>query len=181
MTSRATSATSPTRPEGRTRRVIGIAEMIVSTAAQDYLVTYALGSCIGVTVFDEVAGVGGLLHLMLPQAALSPERAAEHPLMCADTGLPMLFHEAYRLGAKKERLVVTAAGGASVALAPSEQGVGQRNITMLRKLLWKNGVLLRRHDLGGGAPRTLALDLASGSVVLSTAGESQFLYQKAGT
>jgi chemotaxis protein CheD len=154
--------------------------MIVSTCLEDYLITYALGSCVGVTVYDEVAGVGGLLHLMLPQSALSPERATEHPYMFADTGLPLLFHEAYRRGAKKERLIVTAAGGASVALGGSnEQGVGQRNIAMLRKLLWKNGVLLRRHELGGNDPRTLALDVTTGDVVLSTGGETQLLYKKA--
>jgi chemotaxis protein CheD len=78
-------------------------------------------------------------------------------------------------------MIVTAAGGASIALAQSEQGVGQRNITMLRKLLWKNGVMLRRHDLGGNDPRNLELDLTTGEVMLSTAGEAQLLYQKAGT
>jgi chemotaxis protein CheD len=98
-------------------------------------------------------------------------------LAFADSGLPLLFHEAYRRGAKKERLVVTAAGGASMALSPSEHAVGQRNITMLRKLLWKNGVLLKKHDLGGKLPRNLSLDLATGDVVLVTAGDAQLLYQ----
>src|SRR5882724_8220566 len=100
----------------RLRRVVGIADMAVSADPRVQIITYALGSCLGLCVFDPVARVGGMLHLMLPQGSLSPEKAAANPLMFADTGIPKLFLGAYALGAKKERMIVVVAGGASFSL-----------------------------------------------------------------
>ena len=156
---------------GRPRRVVGIAEMIISSDPRELVVTYALGSCLGVTIYDPVARVGGLLHLMLPQASISPDKAAANPFMFADTGIPKLFLESYQHGAKKERLIVSGAGGATFSRHEGhEAAIGQRNITMLRKLLWKNGVLMRKHDFGGNEPRHLSLDVRTGEVTVSFGG-----------
>jgi chemotaxis protein CheD len=166
------------RLERQVRRVVGIADMVISGDSRDLLITYALGSCLGVCVFDPVARVGGLLHLMLPHAALSPEKAAQNPLMFADTGIPKLFLGSYALGAKKERMLVAVAGGASFNQgATDESAVGQRNIAMLRRVLWINGVLLRKHELGGSEPRNMSIDLNSGLVTLGCAGETRVLLE----
>lgn len=162
----------------RRRRVVGIADMAISADPSEVIVTYALGSCLGVCVYDPVARVGGMLHLMLPQGALSPEKAAQNPLMFADTGIPKLFLGSYALGAKKERMIVSVAGGASFSVSVSEDGelaIGQRNIAMLRKVLWKNSVLLKKHELGGTEPRNMSLDVRTGEVVLGFGGESRVL------
>src|SRR3954467_13178171 len=149
----------------RTRRVGGIADMAVSAEPQDLIVTYALGSCLGVCVFDPVARVAGMLHLMLPQGSMSPEKAAQNPLMFADTGIPKLFLASYALGAKKERMLVVVAGGASFNMnEDADLAIGQRNVAMLRKVLWKNGVMLKKHDLGGAEPRNMTIDVQSGEV-----------------
>ncbi|MDD5531533.1 MAG: chemotaxis protein CheD [Syntrophales bacterium] len=81
--------------------VVGVADLKVSDNPHDILVTYALGSCIGVAVFDPVSKVGGLIHFMLPDSTLDPEKAREKPAMFADTGIPMLFKSCYELGAEK--------------------------------------------------------------------------------
>ena len=94
--------------------VVGIGDCQVSKDANSVLVTYALGSCIGVMIHDPVTGVGGLLHFMLPESSLDPSKAERNPYMFADTGIPMLFRSAYQLGADKKRLVVTVAGGAQM-------------------------------------------------------------------
>lgn len=160
----------------RARRVVGIADMAVSGDERDMIVTYALGSCLGVCVFDPVARVGGLLHLMLPQAALAPEKAAQNPLMFADTGIPQLFFASYALGAKKERMLVSVAGGASFNLNDdAELAIGQRNVAMLRKVMWKNGVLLKKHDLGGTEPRNMSIDIQSGEVTVGFGGGKRVL------
>jgi chemotaxis protein CheD len=167
----ATQLTSPSADAGRPRRVVGIAEMIISSDPRELVVTYALGSCLGVTIYDPVARVGGLLHLMLPQAAISPDKAAANPFMFADTGIPKLFLESYQHGAKKERLIVSGAGGASFSCYEGDEAaIGQRNVTMLRKLLWKNGVLMKKHDFGGNEPRNLSLDVRTGEVTVSFGG-----------
>ncbi|MFO0554205.1 MAG: chemotaxis protein CheD [Polyangiaceae bacterium] len=128
-----------------------------------------MGSCLGIAIWDPIAKVGGLLHAMLPESATAPEKAAANPSMFVDTGVPALFQEAYSLGAEKARLSVRVAGGATLQVAgESHFQVGQRNITMLRKLFWKNGVLIHDQDLGGGLARTLTLDVESGEAWLKT-------------
>ena len=148
------------------RITVGIADMAVSAEADATLVTFALGSCIGVTVYDPVARVGGLLHFMLPTGSLSEEKAKRNPCMFADAGVPALFKRAYELGARKERLVVCAAGGAEILDDDGHFKIGARNRTMLRKLFWKNNILLAADETGGSISRTLSLSLADGCVTV---------------
>ena len=136
------------------------------------LITYALGSCISVSVFDPVAQVGGLLHYMLPDSTLDPARAEERPAMFADVGIPMLFRSCYKLGAEKKRMQVYGAGGAQVSGACDPFAIGKRNQLALKKILWKAGVILRGESLGGSLSRTVRLDLATGRVCLSIGAEA---------
>ena len=150
--------------------IIGIAEMKTSRSPGDVLITYALGSCLGITVHDPDAKVGGLLHVMLPSASVNPEKAAANPLMFVDTGVPELFKACYKLGAKKERMIVKVAGGASLQNpnATDQFQIGKRNFINLRKLLWKNNVLIQACDVGENFSRTMSLEIATGRVVLKT-------------
>lgn len=154
--------------------VVGLADMAVSCAPDERIVTYALGSCLGVMVHDPVAGVGGMLHVMLPMSDTDPEKARKNPFMFVDTGVPELFRACYRAGAQKERMVVKVAGGSYAGEdEKSDQfQVGKRNMLALRKLLWKNGVILRAEDVGGQRlSRTVSLRVASGEVVVKTNGQ----------
>lgn len=153
--------------EGGLHVTVPMAGSMISRRAGDMLVTYALGSCLGITLWDPVERVGGMLHVMLPDSATSPEKAQANPDMFIDTGVPRLFRDAYKLGAQKQRLVVCVAGGAALgAMQDSTFQIGQRNITMLRKILWKNGVLIRAQQVGGTIPRTMALRVDTGEVFL---------------
>lgn len=152
--------------------VVGISDFKVSNNKNDVLVTYALGSCIGVAVYDPVAGVGGLLHFMLPDSTLDQAKAQETPAMFADTGIPMLFKACYRLGADKKRMVVKVAGGASILDETNYFRIGQKNITALRKIFWKNNVMIDREDTGKNHNRTVRLSVSDGKVLVRTAGSS---------
>lgn len=159
-------------------RVIGVAEMRVSITCGERLVTYALGSCLGICVYDPLAGVGGLLHVMLPTSDIDPQKALRNPCMFVDTGVPELFRAAYRAGAQKERLIVKVVGGASTGEGnqPDAFQVGKRNVLALKKLLWKNGVILRAEDVGGQRlSRTVFLQVGSGEVVVKTNGSERNL------
>jgi chemotaxis protein CheD len=131
--------------------VVAMADVKLSNTAGERLLTYALGSCLGVVIHDPVARVAGLLHVMLPDSSIDRTKAERNPAMFVDTGVPLLFRESYRLGAKKERIVVKVVGGAHAgATEEADQfQIGKRNLLMLRKLLWKNNVLLHAHDTGG--------------------------------
>lgn len=156
------------------RHIVGVADMKISEHHDDQLITYALGSCLGITIYDPVAHVGGMLHVMLPLSTIDPSKAAENPSMFVDTGVPRLFLGCYKAGAQKQRLIVKVAGGASVHSNADEDHfqIGKRNVVMLRKLLWKNGVLLKAHDVGGTVSRTMMLDINTGDVSLKINGDT---------
>jgi len=141
---------------------VGVGDCKVSNGAESVLATYALGSCIAVAIHDPVAAVGGLLHFMLPESSLNPDKASQNPFMFADTGIPLLFHAAYQLGAEKRRLVVRAAGGAQVMDENGVFNIGKRNHLALRKILWKAGVMIHGEETGGTASRTVRLEVATG-------------------
>jgi chemotaxis protein CheD len=154
--------------------VVGVADARLSRTAGERLVTYALGSCLGLVIHDPVARVTGLLHVMLPDSTIDAAKAARNPAMFVDTGVPWLFKESYRLGARKERMVVKVAGGAhSGATAEGDSfQIGKRNVLVLRKLLWKNNVILQAADVGGcQTSRTLFVDVATGVVIVRSNGQ----------
>jgi len=152
--------------------VVGVGDCRHALDGSDTLVTYALGSCIAVGIWDPVSKVTGLLHFMLPESRSEiGASASEHPYRYADTGTPLLFRKAYELGAEKRRLQVYLAGGASVVDDGGFFQVGKRNHTAIRKLLWKAGVLVHGEDVGGTYPRTVRLDASSGTFVISTPGK----------
>jgi chemotaxis protein CheD len=136
----------------------------------DILVTHALGSCLGLMVFDPVAKVGGLLHAMLPLSSINPEKAKANPAMFVDTGVPMLFKAVYEMGGSKERLIVKAAGCGNPMGKNEIFKIGERNYTVLKKLLWKNNILLKAENVGGTASRTIHFEVVSGVVMLSCNG-----------
>jgi chemotaxis protein CheD len=151
--------------------VVGVADMRLSRTRGDSIVTYSLGSCIGVTIYDPVALVAGILHFMLPESSLSPDKAEANPYMFADTGIPAMFREAYRLGAAKERLVVKAVGGSQVLDPNGMFNIGKRNIIAMRKIFWQNGVLMGATALGGAVNRTVTIHVSTGEVHVKTSGE----------
>lgn len=145
--------------------------MIASNDMFSCVVTYSLGSCVGVTVYDPVAKCGGLLHAMLPDSTINAERAKARPFMFVDTGLPALFHAVYALGGLKPRLVIKMAGGAQFLDEKRVFNIGQRNVDAVIGMLTKNGVKPGIVECGGNESRTLRLDLASGEVMLETPGK----------
>ncbi|MCP3981439.1 MAG: chemotaxis protein CheD [bacterium] len=151
-------------------RVVGIGAMVVSSDVREVLVTYSLGSCIGVTVHDPGRRVGGLIHCMLPSSKLDAEKAKTKPHMFADTGVLALLQGVMDLGADRERLVVKVAGAGSPMDPTGRFKIGERNVTMLRKVLWKNDLLLSGEDTGGTEPRTMSLEMGSGRTSIRKPG-----------
>jgi chemotaxis protein CheD len=154
------------------RIVVGIGELAVSNDPDAVVITHALGSCVAVCLWDEQAGVAGLIHVLLPDSRINPGRAQTQPAAFADTGIPLLFREAYRYGVQKERCRVRLFGGADVAnMGQGMAGVGRRNIQAARAMLWRNGVLLNSEAVGGTAPRTVAIAVATGQTQITSAGD----------
>jgi len=138
--------------------------MAVSNNAIVTLSTYALGSCVGVIVFDPISKAGGILHLMLPDSTISADKASKQPAMFADTGLPMLFKAMIGVRADRSRMRIFTAGGASVLNGADPFKIGERNSTAVDKFLRANGFSVVGQDLGGNVNRTVHLEVGTGKV-----------------
>lgn len=150
--------------------VVGVADMKVSNDPAAVLTTYSLGSCIGLAIYDPVAVVGGLLHYMLPESSLDAEKAKRNPFMFGDTGIPRLFKETYKYGAQKSRMKIIVVGGAQILDQKGLFNIGKRNYTLLRKMFWKNNVMVDFEDIGGTCNRTLKMDISTGASRLKVSG-----------
>jgi chemotaxis protein CheD len=149
------------------RHIVSVGDMKVGSA-EDVLVTHALGSCLGLMIYDPAARVGGLLHAMLPLSKINPEKARANPFMFVDTGVPRLFRAVYELGGRKERIKVKAAGCGRPLSNNEMFKIGERNHVVLKKILWKNSVLLDAEDVGGTHSRTVHFELSDGRCVVSS-------------
>ena len=154
---------------GERRDKVPVGGMAVASERERILITYSLGSCIGITVYDPVAVVGGLAHCMLPAARGEADKRDAEACKFVTTGVPRLLEAVYGLGARPSRLVIKLAGAGS-PLADSTFDIGKRNYAMMRKLLWKNDLLIAAENVGGKTPRTMRLYMDSGLTSLETAG-----------
>mgnify|MGYP001168784898 CR=1 FL=1 len=150
------------------RIVVDMAALAVTKNPGDVLITYALGSCVAVIVYDPVRKAGGMIHFMLPLSSTNPEKAKQKPGMFADTGVPQLFHSMYELGCNKSDLIVKVAGGGQLYDDKGTFEIGKRNTTMVRRMLWKSNVLIAAEDTGGAKSRTVSLDVATGRCVVKS-------------
>jgi chemotaxis protein CheD len=150
---------------------VGVGDMKISTERGDMIITHALGSCLGIAVHDPC--VGGLLHVMLPLSTIDPVKAFKNPFMFVDTGFAQLLSTCFKAGAQKHRLEIRVAGGTNSKDREEEDlfQIGKRNLVILRKLLWKNGLLLKSYDVGGTDSRTMALEIGSGKVTIKSGGQ----------
>lgn len=150
------------------RVVVGVGDLGVSNNVAFTLSTYALGSCVAVVVYDPVAKAGGLLHMMLPDSAISPDKALTQPAMFADTGLPLLFRAMIGVRGERSRLRIFVAGGASVLTGNDNFKIGERNIRATQEWLSRQGFSVRSSAVGGTINRTVHLDVGTGAISMKT-------------
>jgi chemotaxis protein CheD len=149
----------------------------VSNDREAQIVTHALGSCVAICVWDPVAIVAGLMHVLLPDSRINPARARRQPAAFVDSGLPLLFRTAAGYGVVGSRCVVRLVGGADVCGVPPRlaQSIGARNVAAARSLLRQFGVSVRSQIVGGTAARTVAISVGDGFVQTVTAGRTERL------
>jgi chemotaxis protein CheD len=130
--------------------MIGIGEYRVGTVP---MMTIGLGSCIGLTLYDESAKVGAMVHIMLPDSAGRTDRPGKY----ADTAIPLLLRELAKLGCKNNRsLIAKMAGGACMfEYFGANLNIGGRNADKVRALLKENNIKLAAEDVGGKVGRSV--------------------------
>ena len=147
---------------------VGMADYKVGRAPST-IISYGLGSCIGVSIYDPQTKAGGLLHIMLPDSTQA--RPTDNPAKFADTGLPLMLKDILDLGASRTRLVAKIAGGAQMfafANATDIMRVGARNAEAAKKILKELNIRLLSEDTGGNYGRTVQIDLNDGVYKVKT-------------
>ncbi len=150
--------------------IVDIAGAAVSSQPDEALVTYALGSCIGVTFYDPVLHIGAMGHFMLPLSSIDTHKAAEKPFMFVDVGVPKLLEEVFRHGCRKHDLITRVAGCAAALDNANLFRIGERNHAVFRKIMWKNGLLIKGEDIGSNITRTLRMEIATGRLTVRSGG-----------
>lgn len=147
---------------------VGMADYKVGSHP-DSLISYGLGSCIGIALYDPVSKVGGLAHIMLPDSKQA--HCSDNPAKFADTALPLMLDDILKLGAVRTRVAAKIAGGAQMftfANATDIMRVGERNAEAVKQVLKGLAVRLLAEDTGGNYGRTVELKLETGVYRIKT-------------
>ena len=153
---------------------VGIADMKMAKGS-GVLITYALGSCIGLCFEDPVLHLGALLHVMLP---MNMEAGRKNAFKYADTGIRETLRQMTGKGAQKSRITVKIAGGAKMfeVNGGSLGNIGQRNIESVHTILRQEGIRLTAEDVGGKVAHTLLFDVASGQGCIRSYGRQDVFF-----
>ena len=150
------------------RILVNVADAKVYNDTRDVLVTYSLGSCIGVCLYDPVVHIGGMLHYQLPDSKVNKTKASRKPFMFANSGMEIIIEKLLSMGANKKRLQIKIAGAATMHIGTQKFDIGKRNHLAIRHILWKEGMFLNAEDIGGTSPRHMCLNIDNGAVIVKT-------------
>jgi chemotaxis protein CheD len=148
--------------------VVGISDMKLSKAP-GVIVTYALGSCIGVSFYDPAAKLGALLHIMLPDAPAKIDNVFKY----ADSGIEETLRKMESMGGSRSRITAKIAGGAQMFHVPGDSSlgnIGKRNADSVKMTLLKQRIRVIGSDLGGTFARTVEFDTSTGIAKIRTYG-----------
>lgn len=155
----------------KNRLIVGISDMKYSNNIKSCLVTYSLGSCVGVVAYDPVNNFGGMLHYQLPSSNGHQERAEKNPYMFADLGIPLLLEGMMKRVPSSGKLIIGIYGGAKVLMDSDLFKIGTQNVRVAKKILWQQRLHISNEDVGGDKGRTVHLDIETGKVKVHSDGK----------
>ena len=148
------------------KKIIGIGEYAVGKNP-GILITLGLGSCVAVCIRDRVNGIGGLVHVMLPESRGEKDRPGKY----ADTGITAVINEILKMGGDIKNLEAKIAGGASMFKNSNKTfEIGAKNVDAVKKILKDLGIRLVAEDTGGSRARSVEFDIASGELRVRKVG-----------
>ncbi|MDT3844647.1 MAG: chemotaxis protein CheD [Bacillota bacterium] len=151
---------------------VGIGDMKL-TRGSGTIITYALGSCIGISFYDPTIKLGALLHIMLP-VRQNPNDA--NIFKYADTGIPETVRKLQAFGLVRSRAIIKIAGGAKMFEISGNSSfgeIGARNIAAVQQILQSGGFRIVAKDVGLNYARTMSLDVETGDVKIHTFGHPE--------
>ena len=151
---------------------VGIGDMKL-TRNEGTIITYALGSCIGITFYDPQLRLGALLHIMLPSRV---DTRDANIFKYADSGIHETVRKLTAFGMVKSRTIVKIAGGAKMFEISGNAdfgNIGQRNEAAVKQTLMREGLRVSAEDTGGSYARPMILNIQTGAVSVRTFGRAE--------
>jgi chemotaxis protein CheD len=152
--------------------VVGIADLQESKNPHGVIVTYALGSCLGVTCYDPLSQVGGMLHAMMGDSQAGHQGALVRATFL-DTGIPDLIQHVIDLGGNPRVFQFKVFGGAQTIQAANYFNIGVKNVKMMEAIATQLRLQVLVWEVGGHQNRTIRLYLKDGRVKLRTPGRPE--------
>ncbi|MEN3186357.1 MAG: chemotaxis protein CheD [Atribacterota bacterium] len=150
------------------KRNVGMAECAVSKDPEEVLCVLGLGSCVGLCLYDELKGVAGMVHILLPEKIAGQQ----NPFKFADTALPALIKELEKAGAKTKNLLAKVSGGAKMfSGSDSLFDIGQRNVEAVKNILKELKIPLQGEDTGGSRGRSIFFYVENGKLEVKILGQ----------
>jgi len=152
--------------------VVGISDQRIA-AVPDILVTYALGSCVGICLYDRLHRIGGLAHILLPEAP--GDKSDKNIYKYADTAIQALVEAMEKEGSARLHLTAKIAGGANM-FAISGKSIGDRNVEIVRQEIKRLNIRLVAEDTGANYGRTVEFDPDNGAMTVKTIGKGSKVF-----
>lgn len=152
--------------------IVGIADM-KQARATGTIITYALGSCIGVCLYDPMIKLGAMVHIMLPEA---PKGNIDNLFKYADSGIRETLRKMEAFGAMRSRMVAKIAGGAKMFDIPDTSAlgnIGERNARAVKQILSVERIRLLKEDIGANYARTMLFDVETGMAKIKVFGKPE--------
>jgi chemotaxis protein CheD len=138
------------------------------------MVTYALGSCVGIMLHDKALGLGGLAHIMLPDSSIMKDQGKVNRMKYADTAIVDLYESMIRQGANPKNITAKLAGGANMFKVSEDSPIGQigiRNVERSKEILNGLNVPILAEDVGKDIGRTVYFNLDTGALRVQSLGQ----------
>jgi chemotaxis protein CheD len=139
-----------------------------AVAAPPAVLRTLLGSCVAIILHDRASGVGGMAHVVLPEA----RGRLDNPGKYADTAIPALVGDLDRLRGRPSRsgLAATIVGGAAMFRSSPGSDVGRLNVEASERILEGLRIPVIARDAGGSSGRNVTLETTSGLVRVRVPG-----------
>ena len=148
-------------------KIIGIGEYVISDKPEDFIKTFALSSCVAVTVYNPSLHLAGMVHIALPKPT-DLEEAKRRPGYYATSGIPMLIHKLCReYGSRREDLQVKLFGGAVSLRTDDYFKIGPKNIKAAQETLLGMDLKILDAHIGGTISRTITMSVLSGEIEIA--------------
>ncbi len=158
------------------RIFLGLGDIGATKSTGQELKTFALGSCVAIILLDPKTRCIAMVHVVLPDSTIDPQRAEITPGHFVDTAIPALLVEMDKLGSngKAKGVIVKLVGGANITDSKGAFNIGAKNVSAIKKELWKYGMGSLSEDVGGRISRSVSVNVETGIVQISSPGRDKW-------